>query len=300
MQDRNLFESYLRRHSWSKADLWLENELALMRRIVKRQRALIHTFGVTMSLVLAFFTWVVLFPSADEKELEAFPLTTILHNLFVKLCDTVPGGKAAVIIGLIIIPFIITGAVALAFLFNRPKEIPEETAKKSSPNKVQTQIKNLSKQNDKYQNGYITLLLYLFFAGIFTGGVMVFSAVPGGLNPFEYVFVGIICDVVYGLVFGAVSFILYSIQDSKGVPSYPTYKWDGMVEDAKEDKKGGTARSSTRSSYRIKETEYYKEKYDEYYAMYMGQTPSSPTDNDVSRLVKDTEEDLSGMGFGDY
>ena len=49
----------------------------------------------------------------------------------------------------------------------------------------------------------------------------------------------------------------------------------------------------------IEKTSYYKEKFNEHYARYMGQPYPSP-DDDITRLVKDVEEDLSGGGWGDY
>lgn len=297
MQDRNAFESYLRRHSWSNAYEWLQKELCFMQRIRARQCAIVHTFGVTMSLVAAFFTWVVLFPSADEKELAAFPLATVCHDLFLKLSEALPGGKVTVVIAAVLIPFLLSIIAALVFMIIKPKPSAEQP-KSITPNKVEQQIKLLSKIDGKYQKAYITLFLYTFFAGIFSGGVMVFSAAGGGLNPFEHLFVGIICDIVYGLVFGIFSFLLYWF---KGVKDYPTYKWSGMVDDAKEGKKSYGKSSSTRSESNVKHTEYYKEKYNEYYNMYMGQ-PNAPAEeeDDAARLARETTQDLEGMGWGDY
>lgn len=46
-------------------------------------------------------------------------------------------------------------------------------------------------------------------------------------------------------------------------------------------------------------TNHYKEKFNEHYATYMGYPPKND-DDDVTRLVKDVEEDLSGGGWGNY
>ena len=49
----------------------------------------------------------------------------------------------------------------------------------------------------------------------------------------------------------------------------------------------------------LEKTAYYKEKFDEHYARYMGYPPRTD-DDDVTRLVKDVEDDLSGGGWGNY
>lgn len=299
MQFRHEIEGHLRNHSWSKAELWLEKEIHLLKEKSNLQRVLIHSFSVTMSLVLAFFTWVILFPSADEKELAAFPLTTVCHNLFTNLSETVPGGKAVVIIGLLLIPVLVSAVALLFYNLIKPKNFAEPTAKNSSPKKVEEKIKLLSQVYNKYDSGYITLFLYCLFAGIFTGGVMVISSTYGGLNPFEYIFVGIICDLAYAVVFGVCSYMLYSYNDKHNIKRYPIYDWGKYIDDAKENKKTASKTYSRSSDDRLKETEYYKEKYNEYYNMYMGQSSESSGDS-ATDIVKGTEEDLSGMGFGDY
>lgn len=50
---------------------------------------------------------------------------------------------------------------------------------------------------------------------------------------------------------------------------------------------------------RLEETEYYKSKFNEYYAKYMGQPYESDEDR-AKRIVREVEEDLSGGGWGDY
>ena len=127
MQDRKKLETYLKKGYWNKADEWLQDELCFLHNKVIRQRIVYHSFGVLMSFVMAFFTWVVLFPSADEKELNAFPLTTLCNNLFHMLCKAVPGGKAVVVIGLILIPcLVVSDTLLLVYRSGLTGTIPRE------------------------------------------------------------------------------------------------------------------------------------------------------------------------------
>lgn len=52
---------------------------------------------------------------------------------------------------------------------------------------------------------------------------------PAGLNPFEYVIIGVILDVIYGLVFLAVSYVVHLFKDWFGVESYNTFYWARTV-----------------------------------------------------------------------
>lgn len=294
MQDRKKFETYLKKGYWNKADEWLYEELCFLHNKVIRQRIVYHSFGVIMSLVMAFFTWVVLFPSADEKELKAFPLTTICNNLFNMLCKAIPGGKAVAVIGLILIPCLVALILALAFSRYKSKTYPnsiQNTAKKKTAKHVEEKLKMLSGEYGKYDGEYPMLILYALFAGVFTGGVMVFSSTYGGLNPFEYIFVGIICDIVYGLIFFGCICPVYWLRDRMGVQSYPTYDWGKIVEK--------TTGEYTYSKSEREPSLYYQEKFNEYYAMYTGTEYETPEER-AKRIAIEIEEELSGKGYGDY
>lgn len=301
MQDRKLFESYLIRHSWGQADAWLEAELCFMRSKFTRQRIVYHTFGVLMSLVLAFFTWVVLFPSADEKELKAFPLATVCHNLFTMLCETVPGGKPVVIIGLLLIPFLVSAILAAVFFVIKPKKYVEGDKKRATPEEVEKKISQLGSVYYKYSQPYV-ILLYFLIAGVFSGGVMVLSSVPGGLNPFEYIFVGIICDVVYFLAFAGCAWLFNWFYDRFGVKYYPEQDWKATVREVIETRQPKSGSSSSYSSSRSdsgKKSLYYEKKFNEYYAQYMGLDYETDEER-AKRIVREVEDDLSGSGYGDY
>ena len=49
----------------------------------------------------------------------------------------------------------------------------------------------------------------------------------------------------------------------------------------------------------LEKTAYYKEKFNEHYATYMGYPPKDE-DADIKKLVSDVEDDLSGGGWGNY
>ena len=107
MQSRFLLEGYLKTANWLEANEWLQEECCLLHAKLKRKRIVYNIFGILMALVTAFFNWVILFGMGDEEELIAFPLTTLCHNLFLLLCEKIPGGKAVVIIGLLLLPFVV-------------------------------------------------------------------------------------------------------------------------------------------------------------------------------------------------
>lgn len=301
MQDRKTFETYLKNKNWDKADEWLQTELCFMRSKLSRNRIVCHSFGVLMSIVLAFFTWVVLFPSADEKELIAFPLATVCHNLFNMLCETVPGGKAVVIIGLLLIPFLVSLILAIvSLIFKSRKYINSNkgNTKNTGAREIEEKLTLLSNVYNKYDDNGLKILLYFLFTGVLTGGIMVISSAPGGLNPFEYIFVGLVCDVVYFLVFMGCAFVFSWFREIGGAKRYPTYDWKKIVEAAIGEGKPKTDAYIPVSS-GVENTVYYQRKFDEYYAQYMGLDYETEEER-AKRIVREVEEDLSGRGYGDY
>ena len=295
MQDQKQFEAYLKSHSWSKADAWLETELCLMRSKLKFQRVVHHTFGILMSIVVAFFTWVILFPSADEKELKAFPLATICNNLFQMLCQRVPGGKPAVIIGLVLIPFLVGAILALALYWIKPKAtVCGKT--RASVHDVNKKLGELCAVYGKYHEIY-GVLLYFLFAGFLSGGIMVLTSVYGGLNPFEYLFVGIILDVAYFVIFFGASFVFTSFRDKWGVSYYHIYDWrrevEAVIDKSKEKQSSNSYIPSPRT-----DNPYYQKKFNEYYAQYMGLDYETDEEK-AKRIAIEIEDDLTG-NYGDY
>lgn len=236
--DRKEFESYLNGNCWNRAYIWAQIECKYLHSKVVRQKIAIHLFGILSSFVLAFFTWVVLYEKADKAQLEAFPLYTICQNIFVKLCETVPGGKNAVIFGLIALPFVVCGIIALiGLIFSAVKlnvdykKIREKT-KDGGAADVKAKLDKLVDDHYKYSTHFYSLIFYTLFAGIFTGGVMVFSSVGAGFNPFEYLIVALICDAVYAIFYLAVLFVYYWFQEIFGVDSYRDFIWTSIVERA--------------------------------------------------------------------
>ena len=296
MQNRNEFEDYLKKHQWKNANEWLFAEIRFLRCKLTLQRIVQNTFGVLMSVVLAFFTWVVLFPSADEKELKAFPMTTWCHNLYTWLCSALPGGKIAVIAGLLIAPFLVALVLAIAFCWIRPSR-RKESGEIANVQRVSKKIETLKWLYYKYDSN-LTITLYTILAGLLTGGVMVVLSAPGGMNPFEYIFVGLICSVVHFAVMFGCAWIFYFFRDRLGVAWYPVGDWTDIVDKVTVGRKTASSTHFSPSS-GIESTDYYKEKYEEAYAIYTGQPYETPEER-AKRIAKEIEDDLTGKGYGDY
>lgn len=296
MRNRNEFEDYLKKHQWQSANEWLCAEIRFLRCKLTLQRIVYNTFGVLMSVVLAFFTWVVLFPSASEKELEAFPLATLCYRLFQWLCQAVPGGKAVVIVGLSLIPFLVSLILGVFFCLIRPIR-NKQSAEAANGHDVKLKIDSLRQLYYKYDDNY-TITLYTLLAGFLSGGVMVLSSAPGGLNPFEYIFVGLICSAVHFAIFFGSTWLFAAFRERLGVQWYPCGDWENSVTEAIEGKK---KQSGSYTPYRsgIEDTDYYKEKYNEAYATYMGQPCETP-EQYAKRVAQEIEDDLTGKGYGDY
>lgn len=301
MDDHELFHQYLDDHRWGKAYEWVETKVRVFRNKVNRRRTASYVFAVPMAVIVAFFTWVVLYPSADKKELEAFPLVTICNDLFLKLCEAVPYGKPAVIGGLIALPFVAGAVLALVSLVFRPKPFTSKDKKvHATPALVRERLELLEKLRDKYQNGYMTAFFLSFvLIVLLTGITMTISAVPGGLNPFEYLVVGAICAAVQaGVVFVCMWVFSWFCPDKEEWDSLGIYNCHRQLDRLLEKDKP-KRETYVHVSDRVKETEYYKEKYNEYYAQYTGTEYETP-EQKAARLADEVILDLSGDGKWDY
>ncbi len=299
MEDHKQIEQYLKDHRWGKAYEWVETKVRIYQNKVARRLFAANVFGLLVSVIVAFFTWVVLYPSADKKELEAFPFTTLCHDLFVTLCEKVPCGKPAVIGGLIVLPFLVCGVLTLISLAFRPKPCTaRDKTVRTTPKAVKERLELMMKLHGKCDEGYMkALFLYFLLAVVLTGVTMTISAAPGGLNPFEYLIVGAICALVQAGVFFVCAWV-FSWFCSNKERFYGVSDWHKEL-DRVIDKDKPKNEPYIRVSDRVKETEFYKEKFDEYYAMYTGTEYETP-EQKAARIVRETEEDLSGKGYGDY
>lgn len=299
MDDHEQFKRYLDDHRWGKAYEWIETKVRVYQNRVARRLFAANVFGLLAAVIVAFFTWVVLYPSADKKELEAFPLATLCHDLFVTLCEKVPYGKPAVIGGLIALPFVISGVLALISLAFRPKPCTaRDKTVRTTPKAVKERLELLEKLRGKCDEGHmIALFLYFLLTVVLTGITMTISAVPGGLNPFEYLVVGAICGAVQAGAFFLCAWVFswFCTNKEKWYSVYDWYKVLDRVIDKDKPKKEIYIPSSSRMT----ETEYYKEKFNEYYAMYTGTEYETP-EQKASKLADEVILDLSGDGRWDY
>ena len=299
MDDHKQIGQYLKDHRWGKAYEWIETKARVYQNKAARRLFAANVFGFLAAVIIAFFTWVVLYPSADKKELEAFPLTTLCHDLFVTLCEKVPYGKPAVIGGLIVLPFLVSGVLTLISLAFRPKPCTaRDKTVRTTPKAVKERLELMMKFHGKCDDGHIKVLfLYFLLAVVLTGVTMTISAVPGGLNPFEYLVVGAICALVQAGVFVACAWVFSWFCPNKE-------RWYGVYDWYKEldrviDKDKPKRDTYVPMSDRVKETEFYKEKFDEYYAMYTGTEYETP-EQKASKLADEVILDLSGDGKWDY
>lgn len=231
-----------------------------------------------------------------EKELKAFPLTTICNNLFQMLCQRVPGGKPVVIIGLVLLPFLVSAVLALALYWIKPKNAPYGK-KRASVHDVDKKLKEFCEVDGKYNSIY-GILLYFLFAGLLSGGIMVVTSVYGGLNPFEYLFVAIILDAIYFVVFLGASFVFSMFRYKWGVTYYHIYDWrrevEAVIDKSKEKKSSNSYIPEPRT-----DNPYYEQKFNEYYAQYMGLKYETEEEK-AKRIALEIEEELTGKGYGDY
>lgn len=292
MQDQTLLETYLKKQNWSAANEWFQNECRWLHGKALRQRIAFHTFGVLASVVLAFFTWVVLYPSADPKELEAFPLATICNDLFHTLSGSVPGGKITVVAASILLPFVVCSLLMAVFFGLKSNKYADRRC--AGIKDVDDNLNQLSRVYFQYADASMVLMWYALLAGVPTGGVMVFSSPIGGLNPFEYLFVGLICDAVYFGILFVCAWLWSWLVSWFGVKFYPIDEWHNILRPHLES--GSTGSYGGNGG--IESTDYYQAKVDEYYAGYMG-TPHETPEERAIRIAAEIDDDLTG-NYSDY
>ena len=87
--------------------------------------------------------------------------------------------------------------------------------------------------------------------------------------------------------------------DKEEWDSLGMYNCHSQLDRLLEENKPSSKKEIFASDSGLRSTEYYKEKFDEYYAMYTGTEYETP-EQKAARLVREVEEDLSGKGYGDY
>ena len=230
VHDQNFFEAYLKDKNWEKCDKWLQTEVCYIHNKVIRARIVYNVFGLIMSMVLAFFTWIMLLPDLTPSELEAFPLAHICNNIFLELCETVPYGKPAVIAGLLISPFIVCLIIWVVLLPLKSKRFAKRIKSKGDlgiMSEVKRKIEKLSHDFDKYTHGYYNMFFYALLGGVLTGGVMLFCS--GGQNLFKYIILGAVFTVLYGLCLLGIASLNGKLLECFGVKEYPTYAWKETI-----------------------------------------------------------------------
>jgi hypothetical protein len=130
---------------------------------------------------------------------------------------------------------------------------------------------------------------------------MVLSSAPCGLNPFEYIFVGLICSAVHFAIFFGSTWLFAAFRERLGVQWYPCGDWENSVTEAIEGKK---KQSGSYTPYRsgIEDTDYYKEKYNEAYATYMGQPYETPEQyaKRVAQEIEDEDDPTVIVYYGSF
>lgn len=289
------YEDYVRQRNWGKACECVESYISIYRCQRARRAWITNFFCFALAVVEAFVTWVLLYPSADEKELAAFPLTTLCHTFYTKLCQNVPGGEVVVIGGLIVIMFLLCLLGILISLTIRPQKPATTTC--HTPQTLNGRLKVLKEYYGGLDDSHLKFVIIYFLITVFlTGGIMVFSSPIGGLNPFEYFFVGLIIAIPQAIPFVLFAW-LFNVIYPDG-PIQPFFDWSRDLDKIISDY------TPTRSSYvhvsdGVRNTDFYKEQYDKYYAEYTGTSYESPEDK-AKRIALEIEDDLSGKGYGDY
>ncbi len=309
MQDQYEMKNHLKKKSWAKANEWIAQERSLMDSLVTYSRIVTHVCYVPMSMVLAFYSWLIFFPVASEKELAAFPIAGAATAFYDGLCQIAPGGELVVFFGFPLFPLLLGALAGLLFRRRKHKEPVQQPYRLTgiqAAKDIQEKIKALKKAQDRYFS-YTLCFPYGLITGLFTGGILMVSAVTGGLNPFGYILWAVGFDIFYFIALALCNLLFVRLFKDKSIQDYPASDWNSIVEDAIDHyesggrkKKADTYVPANRS---IQESEYYKRKYDEYYAMYMGQTPPTETEEErIKRIVRETETDMLGSdhsGYGD-
>ncbi len=307
MQDTSQMSNYLSKKQWGKANQWLRQERSYLDSRVTYSRIVAHTCFIPMSAVLVFYSWLFYFQAASEKELEAFPIAGVATAFYEGLSQITPGGEPVVFFAVLLLPLVLGLLAGLIFrrLKSKPgSEQPYGLTAIQAAEDMRTKVRELEKLQKKYFSENFPFY-YALFAGFFTGGIMIFSSVPGGLNPFKYLLFGLGFDLLYCLLLGLCHALLARLFKNENLPSYPISDWCSILEDAidacetKNSKKQAVQHDPSYSN--LGQSEYYKRKRSEYYAMYTGQAPAQETDEEkIKRLYEEIMDDTTGSGdFGD-
>ncbi len=306
MQDRNLFEDYLKRKNWHNAKEWIVKELNFLEGRVVFSRTILHVCGFLLSVVLAFYTWLAYTPMASEKEMKAFPLLGLSNKLYDYLCGVAPGGEATVFFSLPLIPVVLgllTGLILCRMKSKKYSVTPSGT-QHGAAKALEDHIETLKKTWEKFFSPGLPLA-YTLLGTFLSGGIMLFSSTAGGLNPFGYIIVVVVIFFIH-LIAHMLCLALFSrIFKGERFREYPIYDWKEILCDAIDEyeSKNGTKKPSTYEPvyHNLEQSEYYKAKYDEYYAMYMGQPRTTETEDErIRRIAREVSEELTGDGsYGD-
>lgn len=276
IHDREYFERYLKDKNWERCYKWLHAENCYLHNKVVRARIVYNLFGLLLTAVLTFFTWVMISPDLSAAEAEVYKLAGICKNTFVYLCETVPYGKPAVICGLLALPFVVSAVLALLLLPFSSKIFYKKINMNSQLTllqRVKRQLERLKKLYDQYENDHYVIILYALLGGFATGGAMIFYS--HGQEAVKHLFLGVVFTVLYGLCLTGVAALYRAFLYNCGVKDYPTYTW---LETAKRE---------------LGE-----------YSFHVEEEPVKIPDPEEEKRIKDFLDgiyaDLSGKKYGDY
>lgn len=228
--DPNFFEDYLHDKNWEKCNKWLYEEACWLRRKLVRACILYNVFGLLMSAVLAFFTWIMMVPDLKPEELAALPPAQFCVDLFARLCETVPFGKPAVIAGLLLLPFIVCPVLLPLLLPLRCRRF----AKKIKDSGVLTilqeskrKLQRLERDYRNYDGAYYLMILYALLGGALTGGVMIFSL--GVQNFAKSLVITAVFTVLYGLIFLGIAVLVGMFVSRNAARDYNFFSWSSAI-----------------------------------------------------------------------
>lgn len=230
IHDREYFERYLKSKNWERCFKWLHAEVCYLHNKVVRARIVYNLFGFLLTAVLTFFTWLFLMIDIPADKLQTYGIANFCNNAYIYLCNTVPGGNVAVIGGLLALPFVASGVIALLLLPFSSKVFYKKINMKSQLTlltRVKRQLEKLEKLNYQYENDCFIMILYALLGGIATGGAMIYYS--GGQETIKYLFIGAVFTVLYGFCLWGIAQLYAIFLCAHGVDSYPTYGWISTV-----------------------------------------------------------------------
>jgi len=273
MQDREKLESYVKNHRWDAADEWLCNELCYVHTRVIRRRICTHIFAILLTVIYSGFTWGLLFPSAENIDIAKFSFAKAAFSSLDQLFEMFPGYEVVTIIGLLLLPFLVFLLLLLFTCVIKSKKYAKK-GRVDNSRTVEEKIGLLDKMYSKYNHGYFEILLSYLCISVIIGVIMAAAATPNADYLFRYIFVGAMCAAVYGVCFWTVCYIVHRIYGAKEAPIFNPYHYYDYI--------------------RISRGE----------SIYTGDddTPTTTTfdDGDITTILDDVLDDLSGGGWGDY